>query len=92
MRMSQTVTGDGLDAGSDACLPEAFIHSIHSDRISAHADKDKPIRIVKATLERCLFDLIVLGFEERHRLRIHADRSIFLVFRRFKAVSTLVIP
>ena len=92
MRMPQTVTGDSLDAGSGACMTQALIHSIHRDRISVHADKDKPIRIVKATLERCLFDLIVLGLKERHRLRIHTDRSILLVFRRFEAVSALVIP
>ena len=51
MRMPEPVAGDGRDAGPGACLPEALVHRVHRDRIPVHADKDKSVRIVKATLE-----------------------------------------
>ena len=92
MRMPQAVAGDGRDAGSDACMTQALIHCIHRDRIPIDADKDKPVRILKTALERCLFHLIVIGFEERNRHCIHADRSVLLVLRRFEEVSTVVVP
>ena len=37
MRMPQAVTGDGRDAGSDACMSQALIHCINRDRIPIDA-------------------------------------------------------
>ena len=60
MRMPQAVAGDGRDAGSDACMSQTLIRCIHRDRIPIDADKDQTMRILETTLERCLFNLVII--------------------------------